>query len=91
MAAGAVGMAFGPAMSAVFNGVDFTVAGVQFNGLTNPGWIMFVLWVILGWIIQIEFQVKIYVWRHVCGGKRSTGTDLDRCSMSPPGAVVGSP
>lgn len=60
-------MAFGPALSAVFNGVDFTVAGVEFNGLTNPGWIMFVLWVILGWIIKVEFQVRC------CGGDGGGG------------------
>ncbi|CAN0489305.1 unnamed protein product, partial [Hapterophycus canaliculatus] len=58
VAAGAVGMAFGPAMSAVFNEVDFTVAGIKFNGLTNPGWIMFVLWLVMGAIIQYEFQVR---------------------------------
>lgn len=58
MAAGAVGMAFGPFASAVMDGVDFTWGKVIFNGLTNPGWIMFVLWVIMGVIIYFHFQVR---------------------------------
>lgn len=57
VAAGALGMAFGPALSAVLIVADFTLAGVEFNGLTNPGWIMFVLWVVMGALIQYEFQV----------------------------------
>lgn len=83
MAAGAVGMAFGPALSAVFNEVNFTVAGVVLNGLTNPGWIMFVLWVILGWIIQTEFQVRLwrhFGWRNVINRQGARG----RCWTSPP-------
>lgn len=54
-------MAFGPALSAIFNGVDFTVGGVKFNGLTNPGWIMFVFWAVTGVVIQYEFQVRFAI------------------------------
>lgn len=53
-----MGMAFGPFFSAVMNGVNFTIAGVTFNGLTNPGWIMFILWISMGLVIHFEFQVR---------------------------------
>lgn len=57
VAVGALGMAFGPFFSAVMNGVEFEIAGIAFNGLTNPGWIMFIFWIVMGLIIHFEFQV----------------------------------
>eukprot|EP00903_Cladosiphon_okamuranus_P007004 g6815.t1 len=80
VAAGAVGMAFGPAISAVFNGINFSVAGVKFNGLTNPGWIMFVLWVILGWIIQTEFREP----SHYLSGGFDLGSDEEPSASKTP-------
>ena len=58
VAVGALGMAFGPFFSAVMNGVEFEISGVTFNGLTNPGWIMFIFWIVMGLIIHFEFQVR---------------------------------
>ncbi|CAN0496078.1 unnamed protein product, partial [Laminaria digitata] len=58
VAVGALGMAFGPFFSAMMNGVKFKIAGIMFNGLTNPGWIMFIFWIIMGLIVHFEFQVR---------------------------------
>ncbi|CAN0151835.1 unnamed protein product, partial [Ectocarpus sp. 4 AP-2014] len=81
VAAGALGMAFGPAVSAVLIAADFTMAGVEFNGLTNPGWIMFVLWVVMGALIQCEFQEP----PHYMSGNSDLGSDeLDRSASSTP-------
>ncbi|CAB1098638.1 unnamed protein product [Ectocarpus sp. CCAP 1310/34] len=81
VAAGALGMAFGPAVSAVVIAVDFTLAGVEFNGLTNPGWIMFVLWVVMGALIQYEFQEP----PHYMSDNSDLGSDeLDRSASNTP-------
>lgn len=51
-------MAFGPFLSAMTNEVEFTAFGMRFNGLTNPGWVMFVLWTIMGVVVYMEFQAS---------------------------------
>ena len=51
-------MAVGPFISAMMTEVDFTIVGVRFNGLTNPGWIMFMLWVVMGFLICTVFQAR---------------------------------
>ena len=58
VAAGSVGMAVGPFISAMLTKVDFTIVGVRFNGLTNPGWVMFVLWVVVGFLLFTVFQAS---------------------------------
>ncbi|CAM9689171.1 unnamed protein product, partial [Choristocarpus tenellus] len=47
VAAGAMGMSFGPFTAAVVNVVSFKVGRIFFNGLTLPGWIMSICWFIL--------------------------------------------
>lgn len=47
VAAGSLGMAAGPAFSAAINNIDLSVGIVIINGLTAPGWFMFIAWAIL--------------------------------------------
>lgn len=51
-------MAIGPFTSAIMTEVDFSVFGIRFNGLTNPGWIMFVLWLVVGFLLLTVFQAS---------------------------------
>ena len=51
-------MAVRPFISAMLTKVDFTIVGVRFNGLTNPGWVMFVLWVVVGFLLFTVFQAS---------------------------------
>lgn len=56
---GAAGGAFGPLMAALANDMDMKMGLVLFNGMTNPGWIMFICWVVLGGVTQVFFKVSL--------------------------------
>ncbi|CAM9557712.1 unnamed protein product [Phaeothamnion confervicola] len=63
VAVGAVGMAFGPFVAAVLAQFEFNVGILIMNGMTSPGWFMFVSWSFLGLLTLCFFKEPEYRFR----------------------------
>ncbi|CAN0408862.1 unnamed protein product [Ascophyllum nodosum] len=76
VAVSAAGMAVGPFVATMTNSVGFRVVGVRFNGLTNPGWIMFVLWIVIGIVVFLGFQEPPHSYSSVDSDEDTPGSTL---------------
>ncbi|CAM9520385.1 unnamed protein product [Discosporangium mesarthrocarpum] len=56
VAVGAMGMSFGPFIAAVLSQVDVSLGPFFFNGLTLPGWFMFLCWLVMGIVTFAIFK-----------------------------------
>eukprot|EP00611_Tribonema_gayanum_P025678 TRINITY_DN5919_c0_g1_i2.p1 TRINITY_DN5919_c0_g1~~TRINITY_DN5919_c0_g1_i2.p1 ORF type:complete len:863 (-),score=287.56 TRINITY_DN5919_c0_g1_i2:526-3114(-) len=83
VAVGALGMAFGPFAAAVINLLDFEIGFIKVNGLTGPGWFMFIMWTLLGLATLIKFKEPEQRYSPTAHRSRSDSGDSSTTLLTP--------